>query len=268
MTIYSENPTKVHPSSPGNIDDPSQNIIAHSKNFGSGELSRPAHSHPRAQLVWSDRGIMKVAVPGSQWLVPNSHAIWVPGGIEHEMTANSEVTTCFIFVDQNACQSMPNRCCVLQMTKLMQQLLIHFLTLSETNIPKDRLQRLALVIMDEMTELNETPLDLPAGLSARLKKITFCLINNEEKPKTLSQVASQFALSERTLERLFKKETGLTFSEWNRRMKFIRAIELLNEDKSSVEIAAILGYRSASAFIAAFKKQFGTTPQLYMKSFD
>ncbi|MFM2479923.1 AraC family transcriptional regulator [Celerinatantimonas sp. YJH-8] len=267
MTKYTENPTLTRGPSPGHIDDPEQNIIVHSKKFSSGELSRPAHSHPRAQLVWSNQGIMKVTVPGAQWLVPPSHAIWVPGGMEHEMTANTEVLTCFIFVDQRASDSMPNRCTVLHMTPLMQQLLIHFLNLSTPHGSKQRLQRLSWVIMDELAELDETPLDLPDGQSERFKPITHYLVQNQTKNPTLSQLASEFALGDRTLERLFKKETGLTFSEWNQRLKFIRAIELLNEHKSSFEIAAQLGYRSASAFTAAFKKQFGTTPQLYMKSF-
>ncbi|MCE0494896.1 AraC family transcriptional regulator [Vibrio salinus] len=266
MTIDNENSTNYYPSGPGHIDDPSRLIIVHGKQFDSGELTRPAHSHPRAQLVWSNQGIMKVTVPGAKWLVPTSHAIWVPGGIEHEMSANTKISTCFIFVDQNACHSMPDQCSVLHMTKLMQQLLIHFLNLSESDVPEEqRLQHLSLVILDELAQLSETPLDLPAGYSERFKQITTHLMQNKSGSFTLSQIADNFAIGSRTLERLFKKETGLTFSEWIHKMKFIQAIELLNENKSSIEIAATLGYRSTSAFIAAFKKRFGTTPQEYLK---
>jgi len=78
-------------------------------------------------------------------------------------------------------------------------------------------------------------------------------------------VAEKFGFSVCTLERLFTQETRLTFTEWTHRMKFIKAMELLNENKGSKEIAFILGYRSTSVFITAFKKYFGISPQVYLK---
>ncbi|MAM11287.1 MAG: hypothetical protein CML23_12660 [Rhizobiaceae bacterium] len=64
---------------------------------------------------------------------------------------------------------------------------------------------------------------------------------------------------------LFKRETGLSFSEWRNRLRLMEAVNHLSHGKSSVEIAGLLGYRSASAFVAAFGRGFGVPPQSYLK---
>jgi AraC-like DNA-binding protein len=76
----------------------------------------------------------------------------------------------------------------------------------------------------------------------------------------LAQIAEGSGASPRTLQRLFRDETGLRFTEWRRRLRLLDVMELLS-DGTSVTVAGIeAGYQSTSAFVAAFRREMGFTP--------
>jgi AraC-like DNA-binding protein len=64
----------------------------------------------------------------------------------------------------------------------------------------------------------------------------------------------------RTLERLFQKETGMTFGKWRQQLRLLHALRLLAGGRSVTAVALEVGYDSTSAFIAMFKRTLGTTP--------
>lgn len=55
-----------------------------------------AHAHPRGQLIYADKGVMRVICRRDIWVVPPSQAVWVPPGIEHEVyfPGTSPCATC------------------------------------------------------------------------------------------------------------------------------------------------------------------------------
>ena len=81
-------------------------------------------------------------------------------------------------------------------------------------------------------------------------------------------MAKQVAASPRTLERLFQKETGMTFGRWRQQLRLLHALRLLAAGRPVSAIALEVGYDSPSAFIAMFKRTLGTTPYRYFESKD
>jgi AraC-like DNA-binding protein len=67
--------------------------------------------------------------------------------------------------------------------------------------------------------------------------------------------------SVRTMERIFQRELGMSFEEWRRQARIVRAVELLVEGYPVKEVAAYVGYRHPSAFIELFRRTLGTTPK-------
>lgn len=64
--------------------------------------------------------------------------------------------------------------------------------------------------------------------------------------------------------RTFKKETGMTVTQYIARLRCQNAAELLrNGDDSIQEIAAFVGYLDGNYFVKVFKKWFGVTPSEY-----
>jgi AraC-like DNA-binding protein len=83
----------------------------------------------------------------------------------------------------------------------------------------------------------------------------------------LAEIARRSALSERSFERHFQSETGLSFRAWRQQARLMKAVEWLSLGVPVGEIADRLGYEQPSAFIAGFRKAFGVTPAKYFSSF-
>ena len=83
---------------------------------------------------------------------------------------------------------------------------------------------------------------------------------------TLTELADRVSLSPSYLSRLFKKETGLSISEYISVQKIETAKNmLLYSDYSPSQISSVLGYPSQSYFTERFKKSTGATPLEYRK---
>ena len=67
----------------------------------------------------------------------------------------------------------------------------------------------------------------------------------------------------RTLERVFLRETAMPLGRWRRRARLISALRLLAEGLDVTRVAVDVGYQASSAFIAAFRRELGTTPGRY-----
>jgi AraC-like DNA-binding protein len=81
-------------------------------------------------------------------------------------------------------------------------------------------------------------------------------------------VAREVGLVPRSLARRFEDECAMTWSAVLRRMRVLRAIEMLAADEGSVTaIAHTVGYTSLSAFNAAFRDLTGRTPTQYRATF-
>lgn len=52
----------------------------------------------------------------------------------------------------------------------------------------------------------------------------------------------------------------MSFAHWRRRIRFHRAVDALVAGRPIAEVAHNNGYRSASAFTAAFRKSMGMAP--------
>jgi AraC-like DNA-binding protein len=66
--------------------------------------------------------------------------------------------------------------------------------------------------------------------------------------------------SARTLARLFEAELGLSFAAWRQRVRFHNALEAIVAGEPIARPPPPPGYRSSSAFAAAFRKTMGQVP--------
>ena len=84
------------------------------------------------------------------------------------------------------------------------------------------------------------------------------------EPITIDDLAEYTGLSASYLSRLFKKETGVSVSDYVREKKIEKAQHLLKYcDYSLIEIANYLSFSSQSHFIQLFKEFTGMTPKKY-----
>lgn len=101
----------------------------------------------------------------------------------------------------------------------------------------------------------------------RLRGIMEYVREHYTEPITQGEVACRFYFTREYFSRFFKKNTGLTFKEYLTRYRVNAAREdLLNTDKTILEIAVNHGFADARGFINAFKTIYKTTPLKYRKS--
>lgn len=89
------------------------------------------------------------------------------------------------------------------------------------------------------------------------------------EPITLEDVAGAVHLNPRYLCRVFREQTGLTYSEYltTRRMEYA-ALQLQKGQMSVVQIANAAGYQDVKYFTKLFKKQMGLRPSAYRRIYQ
>lgn len=103
------------------------------------------------------------------------------------------------------------------------------------------------------------------------KPITLCIdyiYNHIHERITVNDLANYTELSPSYLSRLFKKELGISISDYIREKKIETAQNLLKySNYSFIEITNYLAFSSQSHFIQTFEKQVGITPKKFRDRF-
>ena len=102
--------------------------------------------------------------------------------------------------------------------------------------------------------------------SRLLMQVTNYAQHNLSKPMDISALADSMFISRTHLAAKFKKETGITLTDFILKGKIEEAKRLLcYSDKSLSLIAEYLGFSSQSHFSRVFKNYAGSTPGEYRK---
>ncbi len=104
--------------------------------------------------------------------------------------------------------------------------------------------------------------DIEPVLSESVRKAMNIMRKRINRKITLEQVASSVGYSPSQFSRKFKKETGMTFSRYLRKLRIELAQYLLKElNKGICEVAYEVGYSDVPSFLRAFKEETGMTPR-------
>lgn len=267
MTKHVSETPNFLPSETAFVLDAERPLLAHARRMKARQAVEP-HDHPRSQLIWASDGVFRVASEGNVWIVPPSHAVWIPGGLLHEVATETEAHFRNLYIDPTVTARRPDLvrlgCSVLALTSLMRELIFRLCD-TDLSAPLDP-RRVALCdfALDEIASLPEAPLSLPGGRDPRVVRLTRHLGLHPGDGRSFAELAQLAGASPRNMERLFRRETGLSLRQWRSRAKLLSAIERLNEGQSSTQIAHALGYSGPSAFVSAFRQQFGQPPQSFL----
>ena len=124
--------------------------------------------------------------------------------------------------------------------------------------------RLVAVLLDELAAARVENLHLPMPIDPRLRSIADAMIASPANRGTLEIWARHAGLSERTLLRLIKRETGMSFGRWRQQLGVVLAVKWLAGGASIQQVTSDLGYESVPSFVTMFRKALGTSPGRYM----
>ncbi|CAI8371726.1 MAG: Regulatory protein PchR [Polaribacter sejongensis] len=101
----------------------------------------------------------------------------------------------------------------------------------------------------------------------KIRKAKDIIISRMSEPPSLQELATEIGLNLKKLKEGFKQIYGDTVYSFLFDYKMEHARKLLESNQYNVnEVGLQVGYSTASHFIAAFKKKFGTTPKKYVMS--
>lgn len=107
----------------------------------------------------------------------------------------------------------------------------------------------------------------PTKPNKRLLEICSYMQANYRQPLTLNEVADRHYVSVPYLSKSFKKEIGMTFSEYLNQIRLDHAMaHLLYTDQPITRIALDSGFPSLTAFNRVFRETYQLTPSQYRKA--
>lgn len=266
-TMNTSKETALAPVETGFVDDAFRPVIPYCAEVKNA-VCAASHAHPRAQVIFASRGVMRVIAQQNTWLVPPAQAVWLPSQVEHQVYFPGAVSIRNLFIDPVAAALLPGQCMVFNVTPLLRELILRIGETEEQGEPDGSAIRLMQVILDELQQIAPAPLNLPMSRDSRLQKVMDGLIRSPDDNRTLSEWSQVAGAVPRTLSRLFLKETGMTFGEWRTRLRLLEAIERLDQGQSVTQVAFDLGYQNLSAFISMFRKTLGTTPGRFFQTLE
>lgn len=102
-----------------------------------------------------------------------------------------------------------------------------------------------------------------AAITEKLREL---MVSSQESPVTTESAAAFFGFNRDYFTRYFKRNTGITFSEYHKSFTMEYAKLLLSGGHFKVqEVSDILGFSSADYFTRIFKKRTGKTPSEFKK---
>jgi AraC-like DNA-binding protein/quercetin dioxygenase-like cupin family protein len=251
--------TRTRSTDPRDYQKVARPFAAMAKHFADGFEIAP-HNHERDQLIYAVSGLMRVRTEDEAWIVPPDRAVYLPAQVTHSISMRGEVEMRTLYIARKASPQLPAAATVMAVSALLRELV---LALVDEPVLYDKAGRggaIVSLIVSEIARAPRLPLVIPMPRDARLRRVCMRLLTDPSDRRTLDGWAEGSGASARTLARLFESELHLTFTEWRQRVRFHNALEAIAQDVPIERIARDNGYRSPSAFAAAFRTIMGHAP--------
>ncbi len=223
------------------------------------------HVHNVDELIYSPRGVLVAKTATQCWVLPPLRALWLPAGTVHEVQCGAGMAIVCLYL-AGGYVGLERRPELMEVSPLLRQLIVRA---SEWAVPgtDPKHLRITEVIRDEMEVARPVPaLDMIVPNDPRARRVAAALANLEQAEDSLDAICHEAGASRRTIERLFRQDTGLSLGQWRTRARVQRSLDMLERGEKMTFTAAEVGYSTPSAFIASFKRLLGTTPGQYLRS--
>jgi len=221
----------------------------------------------RHYLLYSAAGSMRLEAEGRVWALPPARAALIAAGRPVHVTLPQAVSACSVLFNA---AFIPPPCAtltVVNMSPLARELILHCRDWTDPENALDPYGRqifltLAAVVAKLAATPSQASIPVPnsRGLAQALALTEQRIAGNPD----FATIAGEVAMTPRSLARYFAAEMGMTWRQALRRLRMIRALELLSDESATIsETAFAVGYASLSAFNSAFREFVGETPTSY-----
>ena len=216
------------------------------------EQRLPSHQHDKAQLLLVFGGIAYLQTDEKDFYIPSNHYIWIPKKYPHNLMFNTQdLYIINIYFPGRSMGGFYDEMGIYPVSKLLSEMLsftekwqgeyhkgsweFEFLTTLRNVLSRENLKKFSI--------------QLPTTDDQRLQAIVGQLRSRLNEDLTLEETAMQSGMSVRSLTRLFQTKLHITFVQYIKMLRIIRAMELIKDTNLNMtEIAYEIGYSNISAF--------------------
>ncbi|MEV4347074.1 AraC family transcriptional regulator [Actinoplanes sp. NPDC049596] len=222
---------------------------------------RETHTHDGPEFLWTTTATVTVTTESRDWLLPPGYGIWIPAHVPHAGAVRHPGEGGLMAMDPGRCPITWTSVTGVRVTPLLRELLAYVLDADPADPTRPAAESLMLRLITPCPA-HDIAITIPTD--QRLRTIAERLLTDPSDQRELADWADLAHASVRTLTRLFRSETGLSFAEWRTRVRIRAAIQKLSTGTPVGVTARQVGYRKTSAFIAVFHRATGQTPGTYL----
>jgi AraC-like DNA-binding protein len=219
----------------------------------------PLHTHKKGQLSYVEGGIASIIIHSRNYIVPARHFFWVPKGVPHILRVSSKATvlrSLYFYTDDDDVHHFYSRLGIYPASELLIQMINYTERWDEQHMSQRQENFEFLVALKKILpqqHSNALPIVLPLTQDERMQPIIKYIERQYGEPISLRTVSAHFNLSERSLSRMFQSRLQISFLQYLKTLRMIKAIEmLLKTNKSIHEIALHVGYGTIGSFSKTF----------------
>jgi AraC-like DNA-binding protein len=220
------------------------------------------HVHDLHQLALAASGVLIMSGVDRSWVLPPTRGLWIPAGVPHSVAVSGRTTMLSTYVEPARCPLAWDEPTVVGASGLLGELVAH---LARPDLPADERRRAEAVMWDLVVPLPVTTLSPPLPADERARRVADALLADVTDDRSLDAWGREVGASGRTLARLFAGEAGMGFERWRTTARLAAALPLLAGGMAVGTAAGRVGYATPSAFVAAFRREIGTTPAEYFR---
>jgi len=225
----------------------------------------PEHAHGSDQLIYAISGMMEVRSGHGLWVIPPQFGLWIPSGTSHRIRMPAAVSMRTLYFRPGLKAGPRETCAVLHITPLLRELVVEAVRLGRLRSSHNYERAVRDMVMGQMKKATPVPTFIRMPAEERALRVARGAMEDAGRARSLAVLSKEAGASVRTIQRIFRRETGIDFESWRRQLRLAKAVELLVAGRPVKEVAFSVGYRQSSAFVETFRRTFGSTPKAWMR---
>ena len=237
-----------------------------------GKSITESHYHNMLEIYYITDGECSYFIDNKTYSLIPGDIILIPGGTIHNTEYNSPHSRLLIncsksFIPSSIRDILPSMTYLYRNPETISEINGIFKKIEEEYYGKDPLRNDILTCYTNMLLFiiarNKNNCETVEGKNAHIEKAIDYIKNNISSPISLFEISSVCNISPEHFSRIFKQETGFTFSEYLNILRLKKAYSMLcNSDNETVaKIASVCGFNDSNYFSYKFRQMYGISPK-------
>lgn len=233
----------------------------------------PLHKHSKGQLSYVEGGIAYVIIDNKTYVIPARHYFWIPKGVLHVVKVGQFATvfrSLYFYSDDDSKHDFYTKLGIYPASELLIQMINYTERWDGMHVGRHSENFEFLVGLKKLLptlDNRSLPIVLPITDDPKVVKILQYLEEHIGEPFGLKEISNQFNMSERSFSRLFQSALKISFLQYLKTLRMIKAIEMILKTNMTIsEIGECVGYHNIGSFSNAFFEFTHARPSDFRRS--